>query len=117
MQQNCAESWPVDRECIHQTSGKSNVILSEAAESQSSDYSIGGVPDKRGSACELHLFVIWVQRFTMVDNSDTYPNGLPALSTRPILASQGSSPLCWLRVVSVRPEFACENPSPSPCPW
>jgi len=33
-----------------------------------------------------------VQRFTVVDNSDTYPNGLTALSTRPILASQGSSP-------------------------
>jgi transposase-like protein len=36
--------------------------------------------------------VLWVQRFTVVDNSDTSPNGLTALSTRPILASGGSSP-------------------------
>lgn len=49
-----------------------------------------GSPETLAELAVLEAYL--VQRFTVVDNADTYPNGLTALSSRPILAAQGGSP-------------------------
>ena len=95
----------------HRSNAADMHVIRSSDQAQSAFTDMPAIPNlshDRLEAAELVQFIQWVQRFTVVENSDISPNGLTARQTLLMLASQGSSP-CFpfqtARMMMVLPVF------------